>query len=177
MFDKTVSAILDRVNLDDTLVIVTADHSHAFAITGYPDLNNPILGYSTVKWDSIAAGKNHSTLIYGAGTAVGVERPPSNVNEYHQNFFYTAALNNSEGRHGGEDVLILADGPMAHLFQGIRMQTYIAAVMQYATCTGRYQHNCNAPQSSRLPTDSAPLKTLTSFAYFPALLLAMSYSF
>ena len=29
---------------------------------------------------------------------------------------YPAATNNSQGKHGGEDVVILANGPMAHLF-------------------------------------------------------------
>ena len=30
----------------DTLIVVTGDHSHAFAIQGYPTINNPIIGIS-----------------------------------------------------------------------------------------------------------------------------------
>ena len=33
--------------------------------------------------------------------------------------------------HGGEDVAIMAKGPMAHLFHGVHEQMYIAYVMRF----------------------------------------------
>ena len=56
--------MIDRVSLDETLVIVTADHSHASAITGYPKLDNPILGYThDYKTPDVA----QAVITYGAG--------------------------------------------------------------------------------------------------------------
>ncbi|XP_053378461.1 LOW QUALITY PROTEIN: alkaline phosphatase-like [Mercenaria mercenaria] len=48
--------------------------------------------------------------------------------------------------HGGEDVAIYAQGPMAHLFHGVHEQNYIAHVMAYASCVGGYssQDSCAA---------------------------------
>ena len=42
--DEAVQVALNETDEEDTLIIVTADHSHAFYMTGYAALDNDILG-------------------------------------------------------------------------------------------------------------------------------------
>ena len=55
--------------------------------------------------------------------------------------------------HGGEDVAIYAKGPMAHLFHGVHEENYIAHVMAYASCVGRYKDKC--PSASDRAADTS----------------------
>lgn len=41
---NAVQKAIDNTNPEDTLIMVTADHSHVFTIAGYPKRGNPILG-------------------------------------------------------------------------------------------------------------------------------------
>lgn len=43
-FSEAVKAALGKVDLSDTLIVVSADHSHTMTIGGYPTRGNPILG-------------------------------------------------------------------------------------------------------------------------------------
>ena len=45
--------------------------------------------------------------------------------------------------HGGQDVAIYAQGPLAHLFHGTHEQHYIAHVMMYASCVGPNKKHCD----------------------------------
>jgi alkaline phosphatase len=43
-FSDAVRVALERTKRDDTLIVVTADHSHTLQLAGYPKRGNPILG-------------------------------------------------------------------------------------------------------------------------------------
>lgn len=43
-FDDAIKRAVDLTSDSDTLIIVTADHSHTFNMGGYSDRGNPIFG-------------------------------------------------------------------------------------------------------------------------------------
>src|SRR3546814_1185713 len=47
--DEAVAAAMAMTKRDDTLMIVTADHSHTFAISGYSDRGNPKIGRASCR--------------------------------------------------------------------------------------------------------------------------------
>jgi alkaline phosphatase len=129
-----VKATMAKVNQEDTLVIVTADHSHVFTMAGYPNRNNPILGVAGTADDK----KPYTTLGYmngpGAMKEGAAREDVTNVDTQDPDYLQQALVPLEESEtHAGDDVAILAQGPWAHLFQGIVEQNMIYHVMAKAT--------------------------------------------
>jgi alkaline phosphatase len=150
-----VKTALAKVDLNETLVIVTADHSHTFTIVGYPARGNPILGKVIAAGESettkAADGKPYTTLNYangvghheddGDGHALEEENVSlhpgrfvdlENVDTMKPNYRQEANMPRELETHAGEDVAIFAGGPKAHLFHGAHEQTHIYYVMKHA---------------------------------------------
>jgi alkaline phosphatase len=131
---------------DDTLIIVTADHSHTFIFAGYPTRGNPILGkaiYNDKKGKSagepklMADEKPFTTLGYyiGPGAAwVGGARPDlSDIDTGNdKNFIQQGAIPAEDDTHGGEDVPVYARGPGAENIHGVIEQNEIFHVIDAA---------------------------------------------
>ncbi|MEO6051252.1 MAG: alkaline phosphatase [Pyrinomonadaceae bacterium] len=75
-FSNAVRAAIGKINLDETLVIVTADHSHTLTIMGYPVRGNNILGLvrevgddglPEIDYKRDKTGKPFTTLGYASG--------------------------------------------------------------------------------------------------------------
>lgn len=150
-----VKATLAKVDLNNTLVIVTADHSHTFTIVGYPARGNPILGKVVAPGEKVstkaADGKPYTTLNYANGVGYHVDESDGHdleeedvslqtgrfadlesVNTLQPNYRQEANIPLKSETHGGEDVAIFAGGPKAHLFHGVQEQTHIYYVMKHA---------------------------------------------
>ena len=56
--NEAVKTVLRKVNLDETLIVVTGDHSHTLTIAGYAKRGNPILGISVGVDDEPILGKD-----------------------------------------------------------------------------------------------------------------------
>lgn len=143
-FASAVAAAREKSRRDDTLIIVTADHSHVFTIAGYPTRGNPILGKVT-DCDSAhgqnqrlaldARGLPFTTLGYanGPGALTATPRPDlTQVDTAHPDYRQEATVPLPSETHGGEDVPLYADGPHAWLFAGVLEQHVIFHVMTEA---------------------------------------------
>jgi len=147
--DQAVAVALEMTSPDDTLVIVTADHSHTMTIAGYPRRGNPILGLSAYGTGAIARGsdgKPYTTLSYANGPTGGcrpaadgegetdcARRDLSEVDTTARDFQQPALVPMGSETHAGEDVPIFARGPGASLISGVMEQNEIFHVMGRAS--------------------------------------------
>ncbi|KAL6472013.1 hypothetical protein MHYP_G00206630 [Metynnis hypsauchen] len=163
--DNAVARALELTNEDETLTIVTADHSHSLSFNGYPFRGNSILGKSPLYGQDLLP---YTTLMYGNGPGhkiIDNKRPDiRSVDTKSKDYVQQAAVPLDSETHGGEDVAVLARGPMAHLFQGVNEQSYLAHAMAYAACVGANQQHCISTTNYRLAEarSSAPHPSLTS---------------
>ena len=142
-------AVEKAVNMtgEDTLIIVTADHSHTLTMSGYPTRGNDILGLVITNGrdgkpqkdpflaeDTNPKPKPYTTLGYANGPGA-IETPRqdlTNEDTKAKDFKQQALVPLTDETHGGEDVAIYARGPFAHLFQGTMEQNAIYWVMAKA---------------------------------------------
>lgn len=149
MLDDAVRVATEMTDEHDTLMIVTADHSHVFNIAGYPKRGNDILGVvNPIPKDWFPEDdKAYTTLLYGNGPGgVTPDKPrqdPREVDTTADDYQQTSAIPLKSETHGGEDVAIYARGPWAHLIHGVHEQHYIYHVMSLASCVGTQKNKCS----------------------------------
>jgi alkaline phosphatase len=136
--NTALKAAMDQVDLRDTLIVVTSDHSHVFTIAGYPERGNPILGVvsAPIGTPTLAMdGKGYTTLGYanGPGAVNAAERPdPAKMDTEALNYRQQSLIPLMSETHGGDDVVARAAGPKAHLFKGTIEQNTIFQIMRAA---------------------------------------------
>ncbi|XP_037949996.1 membrane-bound alkaline phosphatase-like [Teleopsis dalmanni] len=149
-FSKAIDAAREMTSEDDTLIVVTADHSHAFSYAGYPYRGSDIFSRTVATPDD---QKPFLVLSYANGpsydTFYDVEkherRDPLQVltGDAHDSFPSTLPLDSET--HGGDDVAVYASGPWSHLFTGVYEQNAIPHMMGYAACLGEGLKVCDSP--------------------------------
>ncbi|KAM7304590.1 alkaline phosphatase, tissue-nonspecific isozyme-like, partial [Ixodes scapularis] len=142
-FERTVNETVRRLGTEDTLIVVTADHSHTMTISGYAERGNNILGIAgySGKGPNLA----YTTLSYANGPKGAQELKNLTEEETTSvDFVQPATFFRRSETHGGEDVAVYAEGPWAHLFSGVHDQTFIPYVLSFASCIGEFSgNNCN----------------------------------
>ncbi|MGA1342797.1 MAG: alkaline phosphatase [Hyphomonas sp.] len=148
-FDAAVAAALEMTSAEDTLILVTADHSHTLTIAGYAQRGNPILGLSVSGMggeggSTGADGLPYTTLGYinGPGACRETGKDPAGkpvfdcarqdltgVDTLAPDFRQPALVPMYSETHAGEDVAALASGPGAHLVSGVIEQSEIFHIL------------------------------------------------
>lgn len=153
-FSDAVALAESMTSPEDTLIIVTADHSHVFTIAGYPKRGNPILGkvvapgeteptmagdglpYTTLGYMNgrghhHLGGETDAELVYEEPINAG-RKDITGMNTEAAGYHQEALIPRDSETHGGEDVAIYATGPGAPLVSGVNEQNVIFHVMDRA---------------------------------------------
>ena len=149
-FDRAVAAALRMVDLDETLVLVTADHGHTLAFQGYPRRGNAVLGIVKEVGDPsddpamAADDKPYSTLAYANGPGArhvmkaGGPRPPITDEESQAiDYIQQSAIPSFSESHGGQDVAVYAGGAGAWVVGGVIEQNVLYYVIENAMSPAR----------------------------------------
>jgi len=148
-FARAVQLALSKVDLSNTLILVTADHSHVFTIAGYPTRGNPILGLAmgnddrgdpTGKPIRALDGQPYTTLGYqngpGAITSWPRPAPATDPKAPQQALVPTGDTFNGthtpSETHGGEDVPLYATGQGSERARGVIEQSSIFDIIMGA---------------------------------------------
>ena len=134
-FARAVQTAYEMVDMSETLIIVTADHSHVFTIAGYPGRGNPILGKAADSAGLILAddGMPYTTLGYINGPNPGRGADLSDVDTTDESFQSQTLVPLGSETHAGEDVPVYAAGPGSDLVRGVIEQNVIFHIMMEAT--------------------------------------------
>ena len=134
--DEAVKTALAKVDLTDTLIVVTADHDHTMTMNGYSAKGNPILGLVADKDGNQATdvdGRPYTTLVFGNGSNRQATRPDLTSEQVQaDDYLQEAGIRLSSETHGGGDVMLFADGAGANSFKGTMENTAVFSLVKSA---------------------------------------------
>ncbi|XP_029169020.1 alkaline phosphatase-like [Nylanderia fulva] len=140
-----VNATLRMIDTNNTLVIVTSDHTHSMNFNGFSLRGSSVLGIAQEsKYDGVpytklsysTGGPNNIAYTVNKDRVVRIDPSKSNTSDF--TYSQQATIISDEAYHGGGDVAVYAIGPHAYLFHSVHEQNYVAHVIAYATNVGEY---------------------------------------
>ena len=120
--DDAVKTALGKVDLNETLIVVTADHDHTMTINGYAAKGNPVLdlvknGDGSTQTD--VDGKPFTTLVFGNGPNRADVRPTlTSAEVMADDYQQETGIKLGSETHGGGDVMLFAEGAGSSRFKG-----------------------------------------------------------
>lgn len=153
-FARAVQWAVENTDPAETLILVTADHSHVLTIAGYPQRGNDILGLVVPPAGRgedggdgtspvlAADGQPYTTLGYANGPGALLAKPHDGEDDDHDHgrpmpqtglkARQQALVPTGAETHGGEDVALFATGPGADRARGVMEQNVIYSIIRKA---------------------------------------------
>ncbi|WP_421226540.1 alkaline phosphatase [Aeromonas jandaei] len=134
--DEAVKTALGKVDLKDTLIVVTADHDHTMTINGYSAKGNKVLdlvknGDGSTQND--VDGKPFTTLVFGNGPNRPDVRPTLTRDQVMaDDYLQETGVKLGSETHGGGDVMLFADGAGSSRFKGTLDNTRVFGKLKEA---------------------------------------------
>lgn len=134
--DEAVKTALGKVDLNNTLIVVTADHDHTMTINGYSAKGNPVLDLvknSDGSTQNDVDGKPFTTLVFGNGPNRPDVRPVLTSDQVMANdYLQETGIKLASETHGGGDVMLFADGAGSNRFKGTLDNTKVFGKLREA---------------------------------------------
>jgi alkaline phosphatase len=149
-FDQAIRTALDKVDLSNTLIVVTADHDHTLVLNGYAKrtgattASNPgVLGLvknvvsgqpekdaDGVPYTILGFGNGENRVAGARSTVAALDEATTGAKGYHQEA--AVRMNAGSETHGGTDVVAHAAGRGAEGVHGFMTNTELFGVMRAA---------------------------------------------
>ncbi|XP_071785567.1 alkaline phosphatase-like [Asterias amurensis] len=163
--EQAVAKAIEMTDDQDTLIIVTSDHSHTMYMAGYPSRGNPILGINDkdlgldqLPYTTLGYANGPTAALLASSFSETGKRPDITSDDTEDPQYTRQSLVPMLSEtHAGDDVAIFAKGPMSHLFHSVHEQNYIMHVMQYAACIGDYTTQCHTRRGTTTTGSEATL--------------------
>ncbi|THD18126.1 Alkaline phosphatase placental [Fasciola hepatica] len=170
-FEGAVNAAVNLTDPQETLIVVTADHSHAYHVVGYASRTRSVLDVD----DTQKGDDDMSYLIsdYANGPGAVKDQPrgdPLNRGDLmDSNYKQQALVPLKDSTHEAEDVPLYATGAYSHLFRRSTDNTYVAYATMFALCLGPYGDAVHCNRGDRIgtgPSQNTLLVLSIILAYF-----------
>ncbi len=135
-FSRAIEAAVGLVDMDETLVIVTADHAHALTFDGYGARGNPIMGFAVRPGEgpeserTMRDHKDQPMTVLNYANGPGYRRDDAtvdfrNMDPLTPDYKQKAGTWQYSATHAGEDVPVYSTGPGAEVLYGVVEQNVI----------------------------------------------------
>ncbi|CAH8596520.1 unnamed protein product [Dicrocoelium dendriticum] len=166
--EDAVLVAVEETDPDDTLLIVTADHSQPYGIVGYGTRDLSVLDVDYTLMGSDGMRYLISSYFNGPGGKVNESRDdPNTPMRFGDKFVQQALVPMVLSTHAAEDVAIYAKGPMGQLIHGTMDNTHVAHITMYSLCLGSYKNAQHCTKS--LEEGDSPVQLPPHFSPSPSL--------